>query len=1008
MNGRVGCFNCHYRVSGDSAGAYTAAARLDNIARSGQLAAALGHILDKAGPDGPVYILRRLDAPVSLNLAKDREDSVLARQWASQLANAALRQVMRGVDSYDFVRFDNQEEFLARFVIDLVRGEAWNRWFYNCFSKLRSLPAAEAITSVLLADRERIPGVLSRVHKANNLDETLAALDPSSLRQLWASGLNSLPLVSESEFRPLFAAALELAALAVPIDSVPAERWFGEYLQTSPAPPDWRDSTSLTLAVVAAINFLLKNHYANTTARSVGQELRKHPERMRSRFDWIDLELLIASVEAEEYLKQAISDTLSRAPEIEAHVKRPGSGTSVDSSPSSSEVALISDTGIGPEARNAGGTSVSGEPFFQVESGAEPQSAASRMLGTTGTADFDEKSIPVSPNRATEPEDLPQHTVAATGQESTVVPIQPKLPLFSESAREEQAHEPISGSLLKSSSPPPDKGPASTETTSGAIPRSAGASTPADKLSQNEADAQSQSAVSRSAGAIGAGNPSQESTLFSPYSVSEAGKQWQPPPSESASPPVHKEQHHIGLRGGHEVPTEAEVDIGSQEPARSFGITPRRKRLLSDLAEAAAAERPSLSKGPMDRAAAALRLYARLIASRPDWAGDPMTAQAIEGLLAAASILKPELGPEETRAILDRTGPLERAARRFLSAFSDQGLDLALAVTETFKSAALHGESARPSLIGSERASAMNHEAPLSERPTSVVKHASTLPLESERAGVLLLIRAMMDFRLTAVCEVADYPLIPAILGLGICWGGQNAIRQSQFDHAITLLAGQDEPVTLEELRAAWREIDESGHALFQDRILALLSTRGLLDEESLELHRCPLLDGRIALVAGARNAQLWPLVRIAQNPVEEDDARQSIEEAWLRATGTATSTTPASESSSQALEDALNAVLRGSADLHLEDAMCAWTLALASVSILRLWAIWLKKFSHSSTPYLLRNFIRRPGEVWRAKGGLFVRLAPQPMDIVLEMAGYFESFHAYSKPWQCQVHIHR
>jgi hypothetical protein len=66
-------------------------------------------------------------------------------------------------------------------------------------------------------------------------------------------------------------------------------------------------------------------------------------------------------------------------------------------------------------------------------------------------------------------------------------------------------------------------------------------------------------------------------------------------------------------------------------------------------------------------------------------------------------------------------------------------------------------------------------------------------------------------------------------------------------------------------------------------------------------------------------------------------------------------------------------------------------TTALIGCALLRGWARWLRGFSSSSVPFLLKNFIRRPGVVTLRGESLIVRLDPSPLDIALEMPGYFD-----------------
>lgn len=72
--------------------------------------------------------------------------------------------------------------------------------------------------------------------------------------------------------------------------------------------------------------------------------------------------------------------------------------------------------------------------------------------------------------------------------------------------------------------------------------------------------------------------------------------------------------------------------------------------------------------------------------------------------------------------------------------------------------------------------------------------------------------------------------------------------------------------------------------------------------------------------------------------------------------------------------------------------------LAAIARHLVRLWAHWLPGLGQSSVPWLLQQFILRRG-VLRVNGGeLAISLAPAPLDVVLEMAGYLAPIA--SVPW--------
>jgi len=73
-------------------------------------------------------------------------------------------------------------------------------------------------------------------------------------------------------------------------------------------------------------------------------------------------------------------------------------------------------------------------------------------------------------------------------------------------------------------------------------------------------------------------------------------------------------------------------------------------------------------------------------------------------------------------------------------------------------------------------------------------------------------------------------------------------------------------------------------------------------------------------------------------------------------------------------------------------------TIALVSCLLLRTWARWLRGFSDSSVPFLIKNFMRRPGRLQLHGDGLMVELERGPLDLIIEMAGYLGNLE--NVPW--------
>jgi hypothetical protein len=114
------------------------------------LSSALGPICDSGGP--AVWIIRRLD--FDLAGGRNWEPGLVADALAEQM-RAALLRVFSGEHSEIAVRFPDRAAYLGQFVVNLVDGKAWDRWYYGPFAHLRPLPVGIAACMVL----ENEPGI---------------------------------------------------------------------------------------------------------------------------------------------------------------------------------------------------------------------------------------------------------------------------------------------------------------------------------------------------------------------------------------------------------------------------------------------------------------------------------------------------------------------------------------------------------------------------------------------------------------------------------------------------------------------------------------------------------------------------------------------------------------------------------------------------------------------------------------------------------------------------------
>lgn len=1039
MEGRIGQLECRYRLIVD--GTTSSTDSLDRIVR-GSLAEACGLQLDRMmGRDQAVWVVRRVSVDLLVNLQADWDDSVVANKWAALIARAAVRQAAKGADGANVVRFEDQADFVSQFLADLLRGQAWQRWYYCSFQRFRGPATGPVALAVLLENREHTGQILARLAEAGFLEQLLNVLGPEALEELWQTEWKNDAAAGEEEaLRPVFLAAVSLAQRSSARGWVANEslrRWLSEYARTAVMPPDWRDRSGLALAVISALEFLWTRGYLPGTMTEIAQAWRAAEKPAAAAFDWLDTGL--------------IEQALTRMSRMEQQTN-----------------AYLPD-----EHRAAGRLTDDTELHAQVTATRSIFLAAMSLLETSG---LKEKLVPdrarqgwieYAKSVVAQPDwtDRTQLVTAVIGaleflfqrgyvtvtvaeiaqawrEQGKEVPaafdwldrdlLEKALSQWAPAAMVADEAESAGESILRPDRSTPRRRRLMADLAKAIalelpvlakqrLDGKGGAMRVYARLIASDAGWSGDPLATRAIdGLLGAAfwltgkrMAWLDQIWLDETTVSDTGMGGSgiaATASESASGPTATPGIHGHWKENvqNETAREAEAVTPSNESTRV-----REQRIPGP--------RPEMAHGPANASAQAKRAVARELraaARQRGWgalrssaflsqalarlskedAAEVLRVCMLEALRSesaaaivpaeAASYLLPPPAPDSVEQAREAMHPGDsaesitmhvlraaeheqtgsRVAVQFLRTFGSAGLDIALAVA------------------AGAAAAASDRRAQLSNG------------VETRCAGVFLMIRTLVDARLGSTAESAGYPLTPCILALGLCWGGEDSVMEGSLDPGIGLLAGLEADMTLDELQSIWREVDPESHIRFQTVLMDFLAARGIVQGSLAAIHRFPLSGGRYAVALG--NGVVWPLVRVVTNDAEEEAAVAAMATAWREATQEESELKPASEESMLALEQALEAIRAG----HLDLLMADLTIALAAISFLRLWAAWLRQFSSSSIPYLLRNFIRRPGRVIKTSDGLVIVMDPRPLDIVISMAGYLAPFQARPRPWECSL----
>lgn len=174
MAGRIGTLHLRYRTRrGGSIGA----ALPPQIDRA--LQSRLGDALDERlsamlGTDPTVVVIREVHTRVTI----DRSDWSLDSRVVDKVGRASVDAVAAalGAPASDesVVRFADHAEFIGSFIVDLMGGSAWDRWYYGAFHRYRQADERASIHAVLEDNRTHAAGVFGWLARRGQLAAVLA------------------------------------------------------------------------------------------------------------------------------------------------------------------------------------------------------------------------------------------------------------------------------------------------------------------------------------------------------------------------------------------------------------------------------------------------------------------------------------------------------------------------------------------------------------------------------------------------------------------------------------------------------------------------------------------------------------------------------------------------------------------------------------------------------------------------------------------------------------------
>lgn len=284
MIDRIGTLNLHYLVGrGRLAPALTAG--LDRALHAG-LGDALGRRMPALlGDDKVVTVVRELNATVALAISGATLDSQVVDTFSRACTTALADLLSSDPDGDAVMRFDDETAFAGSFIVALLDGSAWDRWYFGAFHRYRRADARSTLRAVL-EESGIVPSALfAWLARHGQLSAMLACLSPAAARALLGCGAQSYAADGTTA---LIDSARKLLAVLAPWDEAQFAQRIDAFLATHPIRPDWSSRTSLSAWIVQLLRFVLRVRDGDTIPSLSRPQRDALHALLEGPLDWLD------------------------------------------------------------------------------------------------------------------------------------------------------------------------------------------------------------------------------------------------------------------------------------------------------------------------------------------------------------------------------------------------------------------------------------------------------------------------------------------------------------------------------------------------------------------------------------------------------------------------------------------------------------------------------------------------------------------------------------------------
>jgi hypothetical protein len=277
-------------------------AQLPSIERSlhAQLAdeiAAQLEAIDERSDD--VIVIREATACVTLRVGEGARQSA-AVEHVSRAAREAVTAVLaRPSDDEEQVRrFSSDAAYIGTFVVELLDGTAWGRWYFEGFQRFRRTEPGATLVALLADVDTECMALFAWLERRGRLAAMLELIGPTAARSLAStSSIADSASIPPADLVPLAAAAFAIAeSLGVQVESARQSALLAEYQRFAPARPQWVDRGALTEWVWQFTRWIVSRERSDRDAPIRADVPPSALVALAGRLDWLDAESIMARV----------------------------------------------------------------------------------------------------------------------------------------------------------------------------------------------------------------------------------------------------------------------------------------------------------------------------------------------------------------------------------------------------------------------------------------------------------------------------------------------------------------------------------------------------------------------------------------------------------------------------------------------------------------------------------------------------------------------------------------